>query len=77
MLLMTQQERQGWKIVASLFLILFLVSGGGINTRAVFFPLLKYFGWSRAYLFDSRQHQRHRRRAGRAAGGTASRAVRS
>ena len=48
---MTQQERQGWKIVASLFLTLFLVWGGGINTGAVFFPaLLKHFGWSRAYL---------------------------
>ena len=48
---MTQQERQGWKIVASLFLNLFLVWGGAINTGAVFFPaLLKHFGWSRAYL---------------------------
>ena len=48
---MTQQERQGWKIVASLFLTLFLVWGGAINTGAVFFPaLLKHFGWSRAYL---------------------------
>jgi MFS family permease len=34
-----------------LFLVLFLVWGGGINCGAVFFPaLLKYFGWSRAYL---------------------------
>ncbi len=48
---MTEQERQGWKIVASLFFVLFLVWGGGINTGAVFFPaLLKYFGWSRAHL---------------------------
>ena len=48
---MNQQEREGWKIVASLFLILFLVWGGAINTGAVFFPaLLQHFGWSRAYL---------------------------
>src|SRR5215471_11445495 len=48
---MTQQERTGWKIVASLFVLLFLVWGGGVNTGAVFFPaLLKYFGWSRAHL---------------------------
>jgi len=48
---MTQQERTGWKIVASLFVILFLVWGGGVNTGAVFFPaLLKYFGWKRAHL---------------------------
>ena len=48
---MTSQERQGWKIVASLFVVLFLVWGGGVNTGAVFFPaLLKYFGWSRAHL---------------------------
>lgn len=48
---MTQQERQGWRIVASLFVTLFMVWGGGINTGAVFFPpLLKHFGWSRAYL---------------------------
>ena len=48
---MTEQERAGWKIVASLFLVLFVVWGGGVNTGAVFFPaLLKYFGWSRAHL---------------------------
>ena len=48
---MTNQERQGWRIVASLFVVLFLVWGGGVNTGAVFFPaLLKYFGWSRAHL---------------------------
>lgn len=42
---MTQQERQGWRIVASLFVTLFMVWGGGINTGAVFFPpLLKHFG---------------------------------
>lgn len=48
---MIQRERQGWKIVASLFLTLFVVWGGGINTGAVFFPaLLKHFSWSRAHL---------------------------
>ncbi len=48
---MTQQERQGWLVVLSLFITLFIVWGGGVNTGAVFFPaLLKYFGWSRAYL---------------------------
>ena len=48
---MTEQERAGWKIVASLFAVLFVVWGGGINTGAVFFPaLLKHFGWTRAHL---------------------------
>jgi MFS family permease len=48
---MTEQERGGWKIVASLFVVLFVVWGGGINTGAVFFPaLLKHFGWTRAHL---------------------------
>jgi MFS transporter, OFA family, oxalate/formate antiporter len=47
---MTQQERRGWLIVASLFTILLLVFGGGYNTVAVFVPaLLKAFPhWSRA-----------------------------
>ncbi|MGH7864498.1 MAG: MFS transporter, partial [Candidatus Binataceae bacterium] len=48
---MTQQERQGWTIVASLFVTLLLVFGGGYNTFGVFFtPLLNQFGWSRAQL---------------------------
>jgi sugar phosphate permease len=48
---MSEQERRAWLIVAALFLTLFLVWGGGVNTAAVFFtPLLKYFGWSRARL---------------------------
>src|SRR5437870_12278797 len=47
---MTQQERCGWFIVASLFIVLLLVFGGGYNTVAVFVPaLLKGFPhWSRA-----------------------------
>jgi MFS family permease len=47
---MTQQERQGWLIVASLFAVLLLIFGSGYNTVAVFVPaLLKAFPhWSRA-----------------------------
>jgi MFS family permease len=47
---MTQQERRGWLIVASLFTILLLVFGSGYNTVAVFVPvLLRAFPhWSRA-----------------------------
>jgi len=45
---MTKQERQGWLIVASLFVTNLIVFGGGYNTAGVFFPpLLKEFGWSR------------------------------
>src|SRR5258708_7149434 len=48
---MTQRERQGWIIVASLFVALGLVFGSGYNTGGFFFPhLLKYFGWKRAQL---------------------------
>src|SRR5882672_4533755 len=48
---MTTQERQGWFVVASLFVTLFLIFGSGYNTTGVFFtPLLKYFGWTRARL---------------------------
>jgi MFS family permease len=46
---MTQRERQGWFIVASLFIALLLVFGSGYNTLPVFLPALyKSFGWSRA-----------------------------
>jgi sugar phosphate permease len=47
---MTQQERHGWFIVASLFVVLLLIFGGGYNTVAVFVPaLLRAFPhWSRA-----------------------------
>ncbi len=48
---MTQRERQGWIIVASLFVVLVFVFGSGYNTGGLFFPhLLKYFGWSRTQL---------------------------
>ena len=46
---MEQRDRQAFFIAASLFITLFLVWGGGVNTGPVFLPpLLKYFGWSRA-----------------------------
>jgi MFS family permease len=48
---MTQRERQGWIIVASLFVVLVFVFGSGYNTGGLFFPhLLKHFGWKRAQL---------------------------
>ena len=48
---MTQRERQGWIIVAALFVTLLLVFGSGYNTGGLFFPhLLKHFGWKRAQL---------------------------
>jgi MFS family permease len=48
---MTQRERQGWIIVASLFVVLVFIFGSGYNTGGLFFPyLLKYFGWKRARL---------------------------
>lgn len=47
---MTQQERRGWVIVASLFAVLLLIAGSGANTFGIFLPaLLKAFPhWSRA-----------------------------
>jgi MFS family permease len=46
---MTQRERQGWVIVAGLWVVLFLIFGGGYNVAGVFVtPLIKQFGWSRA-----------------------------
>jgi MFS family permease len=46
---MNVRERQAWVIAASVFVTLFLVWGGGVNTGPVFLPpLLKYFGWTRA-----------------------------
>jgi len=48
---MTERERQGWYIVASLFVVLVFVFGSGYNTGGLFFAhLLKYFGWPRAQL---------------------------
>jgi MFS family permease len=47
---MTQQERRGWFIVASLFIVLLLIAGSGANTFGIFLAaLLKAFPhWSRA-----------------------------
>ena len=46
---MTARERQGWVLVASLFVTLFLIFGSGYNTSSLFFPqLLKHFGWTHA-----------------------------
>lgn len=46
---MTRQERQGWVIVAGLFVTLLLVFGSGNNASGVFVtPLLRHFGWSHA-----------------------------
>ncbi|MFZ1889124.1 MAG: MFS transporter [Candidatus Binataceae bacterium] len=46
---MTTRERQGWTIVASMFVTLFLVFGSGYNTGTLFFPqLVKHFGWTHA-----------------------------
>lgn len=43
----TVRERRRWLVVASLFVSLFVVFGGGYNTSGVFFaPMRKYFGWS-------------------------------
>ena len=48
---MNAEERQNWLVVAALFVTLFLVFGSGYNTASVFFtPVLRYFGWSRAWL---------------------------
>src|SRR5215469_1700280 len=45
---MTNRERQGWWIAASLFLALFLLWGSGFNTAGLFIaPLIKQFGWAR------------------------------
>src|SRR6266478_958091 len=47
--MMNSRERQAWIIAASVFVTLFLVWGGGVNTGPVFLPpLLKGFGWTRA-----------------------------
>src|SRR5260370_40869805 len=46
---MTQQERQGWIIVASLFATMVLIFGSGYGTIPMFVPtLVKAFGWKRA-----------------------------
>jgi MFS family permease len=46
---MNSRGRQAWIVAAAVFVTLFLMWGGGVNTGPVFLPpLLKYFGWTRA-----------------------------
>src|SRR5882757_3637274 len=46
---MSLREKQGWYVVAALFVTMFLVWGGSVNASAVFLPaLIKAYGWSRA-----------------------------
>jgi hypothetical protein len=70
---MTQQERHGWFIVASLFVILLLVFGGGYNTVPVLLPaLLKGFPhWSPSARIHTAERPRRLRRRQRVARGMA------
>jgi MFS family permease len=44
---MTQQERQGWRVVAALAVVTFLLLGSTIGTIGLFFkPLIHDFGWT-------------------------------
>lgn len=44
---MSQRERQGWLVVAALWVVMFLTIGSTISTIGVFFnPLIHQFGWS-------------------------------
>ncbi|MFZ0657910.1 MAG: MFS transporter [Candidatus Binataceae bacterium] len=46
---MTTRERQGWTIVASMFVTLCFIFGSGYNTGTLFFPqLVHQFGWTHA-----------------------------
>lgn len=46
---MTKKEKQRWLIVATLFVTVFLVFGGGFDSFPIFLPsLLNHFHWSRA-----------------------------
>jgi MFS family permease len=47
---MTPAQRQGWMIVAVLFVILAIIVGCIDSMGVLFTPLLKHFGWSRARL---------------------------
>jgi hypothetical protein len=47
---MSGQERQGWIIVAGLFVTLLLIFGSGVHTSGVFItPLLKSGGAARKF----------------------------
>jgi MFS family permease len=44
---MSQSERQGWRVIAALWVVNFLTIGSTISTIGVFFnPLIHQFGWS-------------------------------
>ncbi len=44
---MTQQERQGWRVVGALTVVTFLLLGSTIGTIGLFFkPLIQDFGWT-------------------------------
>lgn len=46
---MSNRERNGWSVVAGLFVVLLVLIGGGFLTFTVFFqPLVKTFGWDHA-----------------------------
>jgi len=46
---MTKQERNGWLIIATLFMAIFFVSGATTNCISVFLtPFMKRFGWNHA-----------------------------
>jgi MFS family permease len=47
---MTSRQRQGWLMVAVLFVIMAIVVGCLDSMAVLFAPLLKHFGWSRARL---------------------------
>jgi MFS family permease len=48
---MTQRDRQGWMVVASVAAVNFIVMGPSIGTIGIFFtPLIKEFGWSRQHV---------------------------
>jgi MFS transporter, OFA family, oxalate/formate antiporter len=47
---MTQRQRQGWIMVAVLFVVMAIVVGCLDSMGVLFAPLLKHFGWSRARL---------------------------
>src|SRR6516225_4601152 len=49
MRIMKEQGKQGWMIVAVLFATMFLI-WGPVNASSVFFlPVVRHFGWSRAF----------------------------
>jgi MFS family permease len=48
---MSRDERQGWRVVAALWVVEFLTIGSTISTLGVFFnPLIHQFGWSHEHV---------------------------